>query len=58
MSNLMLFRSPDSVVLKLLSLGRLWKGLLNLQNTSNRMLIIIKVSFIDETTKRNMHHLL
>jgi len=45
--------------LKLFSLRRLWKNWLDLRRSSNRMLIIIvKVLFIDETTKRNVHHLM
>jgi len=47
------------VVLKLFSLRRLWKNLLDLRRTSNMSLIdtfvIIKVLFIEETTK-NVHH--
>jgi len=49
------------VVLKLFSLRRLWKRLLKLRRTSNKYLYktyIIKVLFVDETTKRNMHHLM
>jgi len=40
------------MILKLFSLRRLRKGLLDLRHSSNKMLVIIKLSFIDETTKK------
>jgi len=44
-----------AVVLKPFALRRLWNSLVDLRRTSNMNLI--KVLFIDETTKRNSRHL-
>jgi len=44
--------SSKAVVLKLLLLRCLWKSLLNLRRTSNRMLININVLFINQAKKK------
>jgi len=49
-------QSNRAVVLKLFSLRRFRKSLLDLRRTSNTVSVIIKFLFIDEKTKRHMHH--
>jgi len=50
-----------TVVLKVFSLQHLWKCLLDLRRTSNMNSMkthIVNVLFIDDRTKKNMHHLM